>query len=57
MAQVASWSFGVTDKQKEREIRKIIGFPTTWANTEFMKGREWWVQSKKKGEGGMYTRT
>jgi hypothetical protein len=48
--------FGASNKAKERAIRKIIGFPTTWANTEFLSGREWWVQSKKKGEGGRRSR-
>lgn len=39
-------------KAKSDELKKIIGFPTTWTSTEFLKGREWWVSSKKKGEGG-----
>lgn len=33
-------------------MKKIIGIPTTWANSDFLKGREWWIQSKKEGEGG-----
>jgi hypothetical protein len=28
------------------------GIPSTWASSDFLKGREWWIQSKKRGEGG-----
>lgn len=48
MAQLSDASSSKTSS----ELKKIIGFPTAWASVEYLKGREWWVQSKKKGEGG-----
>ena len=37
---------------KSSAWKKVIGFPSTWVSTEYLKDREWWIQSKKKGEGG-----
>eukprot|EP00596_Hydrurales_sp_CCMP1899_P004949 CAMPEP_0119051930 /NCGR_PEP_ID=MMETSP1177-20130426/73383_1 /TAXON_ID=2985 /ORGANISM="Ochromonas sp, Strain CCMP1899" /LENGTH=1845 /DNA_ID=CAMNT_0007031303 /DNA_START=346 /DNA_END=5881 /DNA_ORIENTATION=+ len=43
---------GTDDKYQDLQLRRIIGFPLHWANTDFLTGREFWVQSKKEGEGG-----
>eukprot|EP01042_Synura_sphagnicola_P010337 gene10337-13269_t len=32
-------------------IRDIIQFPTTWADTEFMNKREWWMNRPDKPGG------
>jgi hypothetical protein len=37
---------------KSSAWKKVIGFPSTWVSTEYLKDKEWWIQSKKRGEGG-----
>ncbi len=32
-----------TSDAKSNEWKSVIGFPTTWASTEYLKGREWLV--------------
>ena len=52
LGAVGAMFAGPNEKEQERQLRAIIGFPSQWANTDFLTGREWWIQSKKKGEGG-----
>ena len=33
-------------------IRKILKIPSAWSKTNFMEKRDWWIDSKKDGEGG-----
>lgn len=33
-------------------IRKLLKIPSAWSKTNFMEKRDWWIDSKKEGEGG-----
>ena len=49
--------FGISNlfntlEDSEEILKRIVGIPTTWANTDFLNGREWWINSKGTNEGG-----
>lgn len=31
----------------QRAIKDMMDFPVSWANTEYMKGRDWWLNQLK----------
>ena len=32
--------------------KRAINFPTSWTSTDFLTGREWWINNTKPGSGG-----